>query len=49
MGGSFDDIKIQASPYLRTLMTAANVAKGLQYSKPIETNYLFAEYQENKT
>ena len=30
-------------------MTAANLCKGLNYSNPITTNYLFSEYQENKT
>ena len=44
VGGPFDEVKIQTSPYLRTMMTAANVAQGLGYAKPIETNYMFAEY-----
>ena len=47
VGGKFDEIRVEASPYLRTMMTAAQVCKGLGLTQ-FRTNYLFSEWQEDK-
>ena len=46
MGGPFERIKFEASPYLRALQTCAQVARGFGHTAPIEVNYMIAEQQE---
>lgn len=38
----YDEIIIESSPFLRTMMTASQIAKGLGMNK-IKVNYLFSE------
>ena len=47
VGGKFDEVIVQASPYLRTMMTAANLCRGLGIGH-FTCNYMYCEYQENK-
>ena len=47
LGGKFDHVVVQASPYLRTMMTAANLCRGLGISH-FNCNYMFCEWQEDK-
>lgn len=41
----FDEIKLEASPFLRTLMTAANIAKVLGIER-IRVNHHFCEWMD---
>ena len=41
----FDEIKLDVSPFLRTMMTASQIAKALGHSK-IQINHYFCEWME---
>ena len=43
VGGKFDQIVVEASPYLRTMMTAANLCRGLEIPN-FKCNYMFSEF-----
>ena len=47
VGGSFDRIVVESSPYLRTMMTCASLCKGMD-QPTFRVNYMFSEYQEDK-
>ena len=43
LGGKFDHVIVQASPYLRTMMTTANLCRGLGIGH-FTCNYMFCEW-----
>jgi hypothetical protein len=45
---TFDQIIIEASPFIRTLQTAANISKCIEKSElKVQINYLFSEFQDD--
>lgn len=42
VGGNFDKITVESSPYCRTMMTAANICLGMGVTE-FKVNYMFSE------
>ena len=48
LGGlQFDKVKMEASPFLRTMQTCSQVCKGLEQNE-FEINYMFSEYLKTR-
>ena len=47
VGGNFDRIVVESSPYTRTMMTAANICLGMGIPE-FKVNYMFSEYQKSR-